>query len=119
MIGKFVFKETLGLFLPLIQHLIWLSKVTIQNPLCHLEYKIFTFHTLCKLSSVDLCVEIEGNEPKYKKEAVVLMKIYKIWKPLKVVPFSLPLFFFYKLYLEVALDLANAPLKNYGKPSEK
>ena len=68
---------------------------------------------------ISYSMQIEGNEPKYKKEAVVLMKIYKIWKPLKVVPFSLPLFFFYKLYLEVALDLANAPLKNYGKLSEK
>ena len=36
--------------------LIWLGKVTVQNSLCHLEYKIFTFHTLWKLSAVDLCL---------------------------------------------------------------
>ena len=36
--------------------LIWIGKVTVQNPLCHLEYKIFTFHTLWNLSAVDLCL---------------------------------------------------------------
>ena len=27
-----------------------------QDPLCHLEYKIFTFHTLRELSAIDLCL---------------------------------------------------------------
>ena len=31
----------------------------------------------------------------------------------------LPLFFSFELYMEVALDLANTPLKNYDKLSEK
>ena len=29
--------------------LLWLGKITMQNPLCHLEYKIFTFSTFMKI----------------------------------------------------------------------
>ena len=69
-----------------------------------------------------LFVGIEGNNAKSQEKVVARMNNYQIWKPLKVLPFSISLafiFFSFELYMEVALDLANTPLKNYDKLSEK
>ena len=67
--------------------LIWLGKVTVQNPLCHLECKIFTFRTLCKLSAVDLCVETEGIWTREQERGCGIDKYLPDLKAIEGTPF--------------------------------